>query len=163
MNEWIHPHLPISRFLSPSYPIHSKVPEPLTPTFSWKLCVLSSLPSVKWFHGYPSFRGKNAQCPLFVPLFASHCVPSPHLFSVHLHHIPVQTLIPFAKAVKPDFTLVFLSSSFLNSVLHNRAKLILSSVLWLFSLSRLHPQKIWDPWGYDFVSFIFLFFFYILT
>ena len=109
------------------------------------------------------FRGKNTQCPLFVLLFASHCVPSPHLFSVHLHHIPVQTLLPFAKAVKPDFTLVFLSLSFLNSVLHNRAKLILSSVLWLFSLSRLHPQKIWDPWGYDSVSFIFLFFFYILT
>lgn len=162
MNEWIHPHLPISRFLSlVSYAF--KVPEPLTPTFLKTLCSFFSTFS-EMVHGYPSFRGRMLSVLFLSPCCFPLCaITTPLLCSLASH--PVQTLLPFAKAVKPDFTLVFLSSSFLNSVLHNRAKLILSSVLWL-PLSPCvtsSPTEDMGPWGYDFVSFIFLFFFYILT
>ena len=161
MNGYIH----ICLLVISSSPrsLHSRVPEPLTSTSPWTRCVLSSLTSVKWFHGYPSFRGKNAQCPVLFLLFAPHCVPSPPLFSVTCITSLFGLYCLLQRQLTADFTLVFLSTSFLNSILHNRDKLILISLLWIFSLSRLHPQKIWDPWGYDFVSLIFLFFFYSLT
>ena len=143
MNGYIHICLLV--ISSPHSILHSRVPEPLTSTFSWKLCILSSLTSVKWFHSHP-FLGEECLvscflaficfplCAITTPSSLFTCITS--LF--RLYYLLQRQLIA-------DFTLVFLSLTFLNSILPNRAKLILSSVLRLFTLSCLHPQKIWDP------------------
>lgn len=142
MNEWIHPHLPISHLLSPQYPTFKS---PRTTHINFFLKTLHSFFSnfSEMVPQSPQFLGEECLvscflaficfplCAITTPSSLFTCITS--LF--RLYYLLQRQLIA-------DFTLVFLSLSFLNSILPNRAKLILSSVLRLFSLSCLHPQKI---------------------